>query len=173
MTDPNTPDATPPANQGGAQPTPPAQPAQPAYGEYAPTTQPPAAPAYGQNAAPAYSAPAYNAAPAYNGAAGGGTVPGKTLGIVAFIVSFFFGPLGLILGIVALVQSKKAGRGNGFAITAIIIGAISVVVGLIVIFAVIVPSLNAATTCLNDPTAVVQVWGVDLSCQEVLEQSNR
>lgn len=173
MTDPNTPDATPPANQGGAQPTPPAQPAQPAYGEYAPTTQPPAAPAYGQNAAPAYSAPAYNAAPAYNGAADGGTVPGKTLGIVAFVVSFFFGPLGLILGIVALVQSKKAGRGNGFAVAAIIIGAISVVVGLIVIFAVIVPSLNAATTCLNDPTAVVQVWGVDLSCQEVLEQSNR
>ena len=32
-------------------------------------------------------------------------------------------------------------------------------------------SLNAATTCLNDPTAVVQVWGVDLSCQQVLEQS--
>lgn len=169
MTDPNTPDAT-PASQG-AQPTPPAPPAQPAYGEYAQT--PPAAPAYSQNAAPAYSAPAYNAAPAYNGAAGGGTVPGKTLGIVAFIVSFFFGLLGLILGIVALVQSKKAGRGNGFAIAAIIIGAISVVVGLIVIFAVIVPSLNAATTCLNDPTAVVQVWGVDLSCQEVLEQSNR
>ena len=173
MTDPNTPDATPPANQGGAQPTSPAQPAPPAYGEYAPTTQPPAAPAYGQNAAPAYSAPAYNAAPAYNGGTTNGSVPGKTLGIVAFIVSFFFGPLGLILGIVALVQSKKAGRGNGFAIAAIIIGAISVVVGLIVIFAVIVPSLNAATTCLNDPTAVVQVWGVDLSCQEVLEQSNR
>ena len=171
MTDPNTPDATPPANQGGAQPTPPAQPAPPAYGEYAPTTQPPAAPAYSQNSAPAYSAPAYNAAPAYNGATTNGSVPGKTLGIVAFIVSFFFGLLGLILGIVALVQSKKAGRGNGFAIAAIIIGGISVIVGLIVIFAVIVPSLNAATTCLNDPTAVVQVWGVDLSCQQVLEQS--
>ncbi|MEZ5213897.1 MAG: DUF4190 domain-containing protein [Microbacterium sp.] len=170
MTDPNTPDAT-PASQG-AQPTPPAppaQPAQPAYGEYAQT--PPAAPAYSQNSAPAYSAPAYNAAPAYNGATTNGSVPGKTLGIVAFIVSFFFGLLGLILGIVALVQSKKAGRGNGFAIAAIIIGGISVIVGLIVIFAVIVPSLNAATTCLNDPTAVVQVWGVDLSCQQVLEQS--
>ena len=167
MTDPNTPDAT-PASQG-AQPTPPAPPAQPAYGEYAQT--PPAAPAYIQNSAPAYSAPAYNAAPAYNGATTNGSVPGKTLGIVAFIVSFFFGLLGLILGIVALVQSKKAGRGNGFAIAAIIIGGISVIVGLIVIFAVIVPSLNAATTCLNDPTAVVQVWGVDLSCQQVLEQS--
>ena len=167
MTDPNTPDAT-PASQG-AQPTPPAPPAQPANGEYAQT--PPAAPAYSQNSAPAYSAPAYNAAPAYNGATTNGSVPGKTLGIVAFIVSFFFGLLGLILGIVALVQSKKAGRGNGFAIAAIIIGGISVIVGLIVIFAVIVPSLNAATTCLNDPTAVVQVWGVDLSCQQVLEQS--
>ena len=55
----------------------------------------------------------------------------------------------------------------------LIAGELFLVVGLIVIFAVIVPSLNAATTCLNDPTAVVQVWGVDLSCQEVLEQSNR
>lgn len=125
---------------------------------------------------PAYQPPAYPASsdPSYGAPAA--AAPGKTLGIVAFVLALVpvgLQLIGLILGIVALVQSKKAGRGNGFAIAAIIIGAISVVVGLIVTFAVIVPSLNAATTCLNDPTAVVQVWGVDLSCQEVLEQSNR
>ena len=136
----------------------------PAYGENPPPPYSP--PSYPQSAPPAYGAPVYQAGT-------GAPVPGRTLGIVAFVLSFFAQLFGLILGIVALVQSKKAGRGNGFAIAAIIIGAISVVVGLIVTFAVIVPSLNAATTCLNDPTAVVQVWGVDLSCQEVLEQSNR
>lgn len=168
MTDPQNPDAQ--------QPTPPAAPtppAPPAYGEYAPTT-PPAAPAYQESSAPAYQQPAYDAAPAYAGGAPyNAPVPGKTLGIVAFIVSFFAGLIGLILGIVALVQSKKAGRGNGFAIAAIIIGAISVIVGIIVLFAFIIPSVSAATTCVNDPSAIVTVWGVNIPCSEVLEQSGR
>ena len=159
MTDPNTPGQNP-------QPT---TPTPPAYGEYATTPPPAQAPGV-----PAYNAPAYAAAPAYSaGGAPTGPVPGKTLGIVAFVVSLFAGLVGLILGIVALVQSKKAGRGNGFAIAAIIIGALSVVVGLIVLFAVIVPSINAATTCLDNPTAIVTVWGVDLPCSQVIEQSGR
>lgn len=167
MSDPQNPDTP--------QTTPPAPPAQPAYGEYAqtppPVQQPASAPAY---SAPTYSAPAYDAAPAYSGTGGSGTsYPGKTLGIVAFIVSFFFNIVGLILGIVALVQSKKAGRTNGWAIAAIVIGALSVIVTLILFFAVIVPSLNAATACLNDPNATVTVWGVNIPCQQVLEQSGR
>mgnify|MGYP001188780204 CR=1 FL=1 len=119
MTDPNTPDAT-PASQG-AQPTPPAPPAQPAYGEYAQT--PPAAPAYSQNSAPAYSAPAYNAAPAYNGATTNGSVPGKTLGIVAFIVSFFFGLLGLILAIEVIVAwTDRQGAAQQVALATLVAG---------------------------------------------------
>ncbi|WP_431804252.1 DUF4190 domain-containing protein [Microbacterium sp. bgisy203] len=165
MSDPQNPDSTP-----AAQPTPPAAPAQPAYGEYAQT--PP--PAQQQASAPAYSAPAYSAAPAYtDGSGSGSSYPGKTLGIVAFIVSFFFNIVGLILGIVAFVQSKKAGRTNGWAIAAIVIGAISVIITVILFFAVIVPSLNAATTCLNDPNATVTVWGVNIPCQQILEQSGR
>jgi hypothetical protein len=166
MTDPQNPDAQ--------QPTPPTP---PAYGEYAPTT-PPAAPAYQQPAAPVYQQPAYDAAPAYAGGAPapGAPVPGKTLGIVAFIVSFFFNLLGLILGIVALVQSRKAGRSNGFAIAAIIIGSISIVIGiiaLIVLIPLIVQAGDAANVCLNDPTATVSVWGVSVPCEQILEQSGR
>lgn len=167
MTDPNTP-------APDAQPTPSTPPAAPAYGEYASTT-PPAAPAYQQPAAPAYQQSAYDAAPAYaGGTPAGAPVPGKTLGIVAFILALVpvgLQLIGLILGIVALVQSKKAGRGNGFAVAAIIIGALAIIVGIIVAVAVVVPSLNAATTCLNDPTATVQVWGVNVTCEQILEQS--
>ncbi len=133
-----------------------------------PAYQPP--PAY---QAPAYDAPAYQPAPP---APGGGyvpnaPVPGKTLGIVAFVLSFFMQFVALILGIVALVQSKKAGRGNGWAVAAIIISAVLMVIGVILALLIVVPSLNAATTCLNDPSATVMVWGVNIPCQQLLEQS--
>lgn len=51
-------------------------------------------------------------------------VPGKTLGIVALIVTFFFSVVGLILGIVARNQSKAAGVENTPAKVAIILGII-------------------------------------------------
>ena len=170
MTDPNTP--APDAQQPSTQP-----PAAPRYGEYAPA-QPTAEPAQpAAPAAPSYSAPAYSAAPAYDpaayGTAPGAPVPGKTMGIVAFVLSFFAQLIALILGIVALVQSKKAGRSNGFAIAAIIIGALALIVGILLVFAVVIPSLNAATTCLNDPTGTATMWGVNLPCEEVLKQSGR
>lgn len=122
-------------------------------------------------------APAYAAAPAYAGPpAAPATVPGKTLGIVAFVLAIVpvgLSLVGLILGIIALVQSKKAGRSNGFAIAAIVIGALAVIVGILLVFAVVIPSLNAATTCLNDPTGTATMWGVNLPCEQVLEQSGR
>ena len=70
---------------------------------------------------PAYSQPVQ---PAVN--------PGQTLGIVALICSFFFQILGLILGIVALNQSKKVGMKNGLAVAAIWISAILLVLGIII-----------------------------------------
>ena len=170
MTDPNTP--APDAQQ----PTPP----QPAYGEYAPTT-PPAAeqPAY---AAPAYSAPAYQAAPAYGASQGAGVpgavVPGKTMGIVAFILSFFIQIVALILGIVALVQSKKAGAKNPFAVAAIIISAVLIVIGIIVAIALIswfstqgTDLINQVNACIADPSGTVTYQGITMSCQELLDQS--
>ena len=59
--------------------------------------------------------------------AANGTVPGKTLGVVAVIVVFFVSLLGLILGIVARSQSKGAGVKNTPATVAIVLGIIFLV----------------------------------------------
>lgn len=64
------------------------------------------------------------------------TFPGKTMGIVAFIMSFFVTFFlvqlaALVLGIVALVQSKKAGHSNGWAVAAIIISSVLMVLTII------------------------------------------
>ncbi|HYP73554.1 MAG TPA: DUF4190 domain-containing protein [Microbacterium sp.] len=180
MTDPNTP--APDAQQPPIQPPP-----APQYGEYAPNTgaatpSEPSQPAY---SAPAYSAPAYSAAPAYDasayGSAPGAPVPGKTLGIVAFILSFFVQLVALILGIVALVQSRKAGVKNGFALAAIIISSVIIVLGIIAIilfFALFAAAggtdlVNQVNACLSDPTGSVVVNGLTMSCEEILEQSGR
>lgn len=58
-------------------------------------------------------------------------VPGKTLGIVALIVTFFFSVVGLILGIVARNQSKAAGVENTPAKVAIILGIIFTVLSIL------------------------------------------
>lgn len=65
------------------------------------------------------------------------TDPGKTMGIVAFIMSFFvtfflIQIVALILGIVALVKSKKAGHSNRWAVAAIIISSVLMVLTIIV-----------------------------------------
>lgn len=157
--------AEPPAAPG-APAAPPVYTQPPAYNE------PPAAapPAYSQPA-PTYGATqqGYPAAPpsAY-GSSSTGTVPGKTLGIVAFVLSFFTGLIALILGIVALVQSKKAGHSNGWALAAIIISAIGLIIGIIFFFALILPSISAAATCASDPSAIVNIWGVQVPCSEVI-----
>ncbi|WP_458041251.1 MULTISPECIES: DUF4190 domain-containing protein [Bacteria] len=82
--------------------------------------------------------PAHPTAPsAPASAAPGAPVPGKTLGIVALIVAFFANVIGLILGIVALVQSRKAGYKNTPAVWAIIVGSVLAVVGVILLVVLI------------------------------------
>ncbi len=49
--------------------------------------------------------------------------PGRVLGIVGLILAFLAPVIGLILSIVALVQSKKAGVRNGLALAGVIVGA--------------------------------------------------
>lgn len=170
MSDPNSPTPA-PGNQ------PPAS--QPAYGEYAPPA-PPAA-----DSAPAYAAPAYQAAPAYSaGPAANGSYPGKTLGIVALVLAIVpvgLQLVGLILGIVALVQSRKAGQKNGIALAAIIVSGVLLVLTIIgIILAVALFNaaggadlINQVNACLNDPTGNVVVNGITVTCEEILEQSGR
>ena len=83
-------------------------------------------------AQPAYTAP--GAAPA--------TFPGKTLGIVAIPVAFFFSVIGIILGFVARSQSKAAGVKNTPATIAIVLG--FVVLALTIIISVVAGLAAAA-----------------------------
>ena len=126
--------------------TDPNQPADPS------STPPPPAPApqqpYAAAPPPAYAPPAEQ------------TVPGKTLGIVAFVLSFFMQLIALILGIVALVQSRKAGQKNGFALAAIIISAVLMVIGIIVgIILLVAFGAGMAALCDGVPPGVYELEG--------------
>jgi hypothetical protein len=125
MTDPQNP-AAPDPPQPASQPTAP-PPAASSPGNYpaSPPSYPAAPPAYGSAPGAAYGAPA------------DAPVPVKTLGIVAFILSFFVQLVALILGIIALVQSRRAGVKNGWALAAIIISAVLMVVGIIITIVVL------------------------------------
>jgi hypothetical protein len=101
--------------------------------QYPPAPQPSGQP----SGAPQYpGAPQYSGSPQYNGAPSG-PVPGKTLGIVGFVLAFLASPIGLIVSIVAMVQSRKAGVKNGFALAGIIIGIIGTIVIIVSIIAIV------------------------------------
>lgn len=131
-------------------------------------------------APPAYEAPAYSNAPQYNAAPSGGSTPGRTMAIVALILAIIPGTqvIGLILGIVALVQSRKAGVKNGLAIAAIIVSVVLLIIGIIIVIALISFAasvggdlMTQVNACLQDPTGSVTYQGMTYSCQELLEQS--
>lgn len=115
-------------------------------------TDPVPPPAYQGPPAPPAGAPQYPAAPSAAASYGQApvSVPGKTLGIVALVVVFFFNLVGLILGYVARSQSKKAGVPNTPAKIAIILGWIFLVlsiiagiIGLVVFVTVLGPVIQA------------------------------
>lgn len=56
----------------------------------------------------------------------------NTMAIVGFVSSLLIPPLGLIFGLIALGQIKKSGeKGRGWALAAVIIGAVGTIVGII------------------------------------------
>ncbi len=118
---------------------------------------------------PAYQPPAY---PTSSSDASYGNpnapIPGKTLSIVAFVLSFFAQLVALVLGIVALVQSKKAGHKNGFALAAIIISSVLMVIGVVVAIVLFTVFGNMANeiyqTCVVEGADTVTVWGQTQPC---------
>jgi hypothetical protein len=63
--------------------------------------------------------------------------PGKTLGIVGLVLAFVANIVGLIVSIIALNKSKKAGYKNGLALAGIIVASVSIVITIIVIIAIV------------------------------------
>ena len=87
--------------------------------------------------------------PQYAQPYGSGQPGWNTMSIVAFILSFFVNIVGIILGFIALNQIKRTGeQGRGLALAAIIIGFVSLALG--IIFGVIFfASLGAAMSNYN------------------------
>jgi len=59
--------------------------------------------------------------------------PGRTLGVVALVLSFFLQIPGLIMGIIAWVWSNKVGRSNVPAKVAVAVSATLMVLGILAI----------------------------------------
>jgi hypothetical protein len=90
--------------------------------------------------------------------------PGKTLGIIGLVLSFFTALIGMIISIVAYRQSKKAGFKNTPALVGIIVGAIGTVIGIIVAIVLIVAAATLASQCAQLGPGVHVVNGVRVVC---------
>ena len=146
----------------------------PEFGQQ-PAQQPPAAPQQPAAPQPPQAAP-YQAAPYQAAPAQAGVVPGKTLGIVALILAILMPVIGLILGIVAVVQSKNAGVKNGIGLAAIIVGAVLTVIGVITTIIIIGSlaafsggAMEAVEACMNGAETVT-IAGQTVFCSDVLSQ---
>lgn len=98
--------------------------------------------------------------------------PGKTLGIVGLICAIIWpiSIVGLIISIIAMVKSKKAGMGNGFALAGIIIGAIGVVTGIIAlagVLALIPFSQEVIEFCQSAGPGMHEFQGQPIDCSQL------
>jgi len=90
---------------------------------------------------------------------------GKTLGIVGLILSFFSGPIGLIVSAIARSQSKKAGLKNGPATAGIVIGLLSTIGIVIAIIAGIAGGSALLAQCADLGPGVHELDnGVTVTC---------
>jgi hypothetical protein len=189
--DPQDPEPTGPPSYGSQQPDPGAQrpgddPSRPEPG--APQYGQPQAPQYGQPQAPQHGAPQapqyetgqagqapqygspqasqYGSTPGYSAPAQN---PGKTMGIVGLVLSFLgcLSIVGIILSIVALSKSRKAGYSNGVAVAGIVVGAV-VLIGSIVVGVVLWQGAQALVeACEGLPSgATTEIEGVPFTCPE-------
>lgn len=172
--DPQDPTPSGPPAYGSQQPESP-QPGQPEAPRYGAQQEPqhgaPQAPQYGAGQSPQYGAPQapqYGSTPGYQAP---GENPGRTMGIVGLVLSFLgcLSIVGIILSIVALNKSKKAGYGNGVAVAGIIVGAvvlIGTIIGSIVLFSAVGEvGQEVLDACSGLPSGtVVEVRGAEVTC---------
>lgn len=99
--------------------------------------------------------PQYQPAPAADRNAG------RTVGIIGLIFAFLFPLVGLILGIVSIVQAKNGGGSKGLGLAATIISAVFMIIGIIVLVAAM-STLGAA--CAQLGPGVHFVNGSTITC---------
>ncbi len=91
--------------------------------------------------------------------------PGHGLGIASLVVSLIgAGLIGLILGIIGLNKSKKAGQSNGLALAGIIIGAINIVVVSIVVAVFATAAVTLVNKCNELGSGTHVISGVTYTC---------
>jgi hypothetical protein len=83
--------------------------------------------------------------------------PGTGLGVIGLVFDFIISPLGLILSIMAKVQSNRAGVKNGVATLGIILGIVFTIGGAIVAVLIGIAVIGQVSECaqLGDGTHVV------------------
>lgn len=118
-------------------------------------TPPPAA-GYPAAGYPAPQAPAY-AQPTP-------TPPGRVLSIIGLVLAFIVAPAGLIVSIVALVKSNKAGQPKGLAIAGIVIGAVVTIFWIILLIVLFTVFAALFGMCAELGSGVWEVDGVTYTC---------
>ena len=137
--------------------TPPVPPA-----PYAGSTVPVAPPAPDANAASA-SAPAYGQpAAAYGQPAA--VNPGRTLGIVGFILAFFVSPAGIIVSAIGLSKSRKSGNKNGLALAGLILSIVFLITAIVVSALLVAAAVAVLNQCAGLGGGVQQINGVTVTC---------
>lgn len=104
------------------------------------------------------------AAPQYTSGANPASYPGKGLGIAGLILAIFLNVIGLIISIVARVQSSRAGFKNGPALAGIIIGIITTLGSIAIAVAVGAGIASLASHCADLGPGTHQVGGVTYTC---------
>lgn len=90
--------------------------------------------------------------------------PGKTLGIVGLILSFFTALIGLIVSAIGLSKSRKAGFKNTPALIGVIIGALGTIGAVIAIIAIIAGASAIAQRCAELGPGTHESGGVTITC---------
>ena len=145
--------------------TPPVPPA-PDAGTTAPVAPPApdanaaSAPAYATSA-PAYTQPAYTQ-PAYTQPAA--VNPGRTLGIVGFILAFFVSPAGIIVSAIGLSKSRKSGNKNGLALAGLILSIVFFIIAIVVTVLLVGAAVALLNQCTGLGGGVQQINGVTVTC---------
>ena len=123
-------------------------------------TAPVAPPAPDANAA---SAPAY-AQPAAAYAQPAAVNPGRTLGIVGFILAFFVSPAGIIVSAIGLSKSRKSGNKNGLALAGLILSIVFLIIAIVVTAVLVGAAVELLNQCTGLGGGVQQINGVTITC---------